>query len=241
MIVSFEDYLPSARFDGLPWTQIRIEEAPTDSGPWTVLETKVINPVDTDPTQPRQRSFTTALATLVSGWYRVAFIDAVANILLTDPIQNVSIAPPWMPSVQDVADLLVTRTNTSTGVPSGSFSGQTIPTGTQVQEIISKTVRDLWLEIGDGPQHNERLIDAAKYLASLDAAMMVELNFFPEQVASDRSPYEKYNNIRKAKAKLLSAAIEAAEVAAGETDGVTSSGMPSFKFPTTPGIGSARW
>lgn len=66
---------PAPRVDA-PWTQVRIEEAPASTGPWTPLETRVLNPVDADPADPQLRSFTTTLATIPSGWYRLIWRDA---------------------------------------------------------------------------------------------------------------------------------------------------------------------
>lgn len=78
-VVSLTGYRPSARFDALPWTAARIEEGPTFSGPWTLIDTKALTPLDTDTTAPQLRSFTTELATLESGWYRIVFVDATGD------------------------------------------------------------------------------------------------------------------------------------------------------------------
>lgn len=89
MIVSLTDYEPEPRFDSVPWTQARIEEAAAASGPWTAIETIALNPVDADPSEPVARSFTTTHATLAgSGWYRVVWVDGAANESATPPVQN---------------------------------------------------------------------------------------------------------------------------------------------------------
>jgi hypothetical protein len=91
-VVSFERYRPVARYDGLPWTQVRIEESATEDGTFVGIETIALSPVDTDPTDPQARSFTTELANDGELWYRVVFVDANGDeSVATDPIQNTDV------------------------------------------------------------------------------------------------------------------------------------------------------
>ncbi len=107
VVVSLVDYRPSPRYDSLPWTNARIEEAPASTGPWTTLETQALSPVDSDPTNPAYRNFTTALGTAAAQWYRIVFLDAaVATGLPTFPIQNVEDDRPVYASVSELAQLL---------------------------------------------------------------------------------------------------------------------------------------
>lgn len=87
-VVSFEDYEVTPRFDGTAWAKIQIAESATEAGPWTVIDTLTIDPVDPDPAHPEPRSFTTEKATLAAGWYLVTFIDDQLNQLVTDPVFN---------------------------------------------------------------------------------------------------------------------------------------------------------
>lgn len=87
-VITFEDYRPGIRYDDEPWTTIRIEEAASSTGPWTVIDTIAIDPVDTDPGAPASRSFTTEQATLEEGWYRVSFLDASGDVQATDPVRH---------------------------------------------------------------------------------------------------------------------------------------------------------
>lgn len=89
-VISLEDFVPIARYDSVPWTQARIEEGATVTGPFTALETIAISPVDADPAHPAARSFTTALASETPNlWYQIVFLDASGNDTLpTVPIQN---------------------------------------------------------------------------------------------------------------------------------------------------------
>src|SRR6185369_2664945 len=75
-VVSFADYTPAARFDAVAWTQAQVEEGDTSSGPWTVIDTPTLDPVDTDPANPQTRNLTTDNASDTIGlWYRITFLD----------------------------------------------------------------------------------------------------------------------------------------------------------------------
>lgn len=88
MIVSFRDFEPPPRYDGLPWTQVQIRESATLAGTYALLETQTLTPVDHDPENPIERNFTTKLATLTNGWYKIVFVDAAALQQPTEPIYN---------------------------------------------------------------------------------------------------------------------------------------------------------
>jgi len=83
---SLEDFTPPKRFDALPFTEASIQESATEDGPWTTLETFAILPIDSDPSDPAERSFTTALATLEEGWYRLLWEDAASSQFLSDAV-----------------------------------------------------------------------------------------------------------------------------------------------------------
>jgi hypothetical protein len=113
IVVSLEDYRPSPRYDGEPWTDARIEEAAASTGPWTTLETIALSPVDADPMNPAYRNFTTQLGTAAEQWYRIVFLDADASTgLPTVPVQNVEDDRPVYASVAELATLL--KVNAST-------------------------------------------------------------------------------------------------------------------------------
>lgn len=107
VVVSFEDYRPSPRYDGEAWTDVQIYEAAASTGPWTLLETQALSPVDTDPTNPAYRNFTTDLGTADEQWYQLVFVDADASTgLPTFPVQNVADDRPVYASVSELALLL---------------------------------------------------------------------------------------------------------------------------------------
>lgn len=88
-VITFVNYRPPPRYDSLPWTTVRIQEAATESGTYTLLESIVLSPLDADPTAPMLRSFTTELGTAPEYWYRILFGDASGDTSQpTAPVQN---------------------------------------------------------------------------------------------------------------------------------------------------------
>lgn len=110
-VITFEDYTPAPRFDGDPWTEIRVEEGTASTGPWTLIDTIAISTlpggVDSDPTQPASRSFTTDQASDdLELWYRLIFADADGDTLQpTSPVQNLPSRPIYA-TVEELALIL---------------------------------------------------------------------------------------------------------------------------------------
>lgn len=112
-VITFEEFIPPPRYDSKPWTDVQIEEGSTSQGPWTVIDTIAISPVDADPSMPAARSFTTELASdLPELWYRIVFLDATGDDTLpTEPIQNVPGATPYA-TITELRRILKLRTPT---------------------------------------------------------------------------------------------------------------------------------
>jgi hypothetical protein len=114
--VSFVGYTPPARFDLTPWTDVQIEEAATEDGTYTLIDTLSLGTPDPDPADPAARSFTTINGTAVDQWYRIIFVDAVSTTSEpTEPIQNVPLAIGADPytTVDELARILKIRTPTA--------------------------------------------------------------------------------------------------------------------------------
>ena len=95
-VVTFEGYTPPKRYDELPWTEVQIEEALVEGGPWTLIETIPLDPFDADPSDPAARSFTTELGTADELWYRVTFADADGDTASpTSAVQNIGTSTPY--------------------------------------------------------------------------------------------------------------------------------------------------
>lgn len=98
VVVSFRNWKPPARYDDLPWTEVLVQEAALEAGPWpgTLVDTIALDPLDDDPADPDARSFTTDNGTTDALWYRLVFRDAaLATSAPTDPIQNVAAVAPY--------------------------------------------------------------------------------------------------------------------------------------------------
>jgi hypothetical protein len=109
-VVTLEDFRPSPRYDSLPWTEARIEEATTALGPWVALETITLSPVDVDPSSPAYRDFTTELGTAADLWYRIVFLDGTGDEALpTYPVQNTSATQPVYATSGELARILKIR------------------------------------------------------------------------------------------------------------------------------------
>jgi len=76
-VVSFEGYTPTARYDGIPFARVQVQESVASAGPFTVIDEVPLTPLDSDPSNPSARNVTTANASAASGlWYKLVFLDA---------------------------------------------------------------------------------------------------------------------------------------------------------------------
>jgi hypothetical protein len=225
--VTFEDYTPIPRFDATPWTRIRIEESAAAAGPWTILETQDLDPLDLDPAHPATRAFSTGNATLEHGWYKVSFLDAAGNILPTSPIQNTRDLE-WRPGLHQVGAIAMARTRDSMGNETGTFTADTRPTDDQVQRLIDQAVNDIRDEIGiDVP---DDLVEKAQQLTALRAVMYIELTYFANEVAQQKSAYPQIRELFKEALPRLQRAIDREEMGGDPAD-ETSGNHPFYSFP----------
>jgi hypothetical protein len=233
-VVSLIDFTPTPRYDGKKWTSARIEESASSAGPWTVLETQAILPLDADPKAPEPRSFTTELATLVDGWYRVTFLDATGDEELpTEPIHFLPL-PEFAPSVREVASLIMSRTKDTSGNELGTFTMDTRPTSSKVQEIIGQASSDVEMLIDDDiPPGAWGPVGQA---IALRAAMIIERSYFSEQVNTNRSNYPQLERDylglmgKDGEAGVIARVVEreAQEAITGEAP---LTNRPSYSFP----------
>lgn len=240
-VVSLQNYTPSPRFDGSAWTKALIQESPHEAGPWTTIANITLSPVDTDPENPKPRSFTVD-GTIDSGWYRVIFSNTSGTEQEASlPLNNIL---NYAPSVSQIATLLWARTKDNAGNV-GAFTANTRPTYDQVAELIGSAVNTLSLRIGDVVP--DKLVDEARRLASFRTAMLIELGYFPEQVNRGTSPYEQYKDLWEegygdGTGKKPGTLVQALEgyAAAGNQVMATNPGMAYFSFPVADNIGQRR-
>lgn len=244
-VVTFSDYTPAPRMDGQPWTTVLINESASQEGPWVLIDTIALTPVDSDPSQPASRSFTTHNATLTEGWYQIVFQDAFGHKAFFDPKHNIQYGRgEWLPGVGDVARYVMSRTKDKYGNELGTFNADTRPTNVQVSEMIPESADRVTDVIGDNIPE-VLWADAADVVAER-TAMQIELDFFPEQVNTNRSPYAQLKQQYEEDLSRLSKQVEVVEEG-GDLSAVSTE--PSRKavgsFPSTtkyPPYGlSTRW
>lgn len=234
-VVSLQGFRPPPRFDGLPWTQVRIDESPAQSGPWTALETIPLV-LDPDPSNPAVRDVTTELATLPLGWYRLQFIDASGDLSApTEPV-FAGAGIGYRPELVDIGALLRARTTDTNGAELGTFTGETRPTAAEVDRLVDQAIRDVAGIVGVDPPADT--LDIVRGVVALRAAILVERSYFPEQIRGDQSLYNALRDDYKDQLKMATEAVRES-AAGGKVGEIDEPQMPSFSFglvePTLPG------
>lgn len=145
----------------------------------------------------------------------------------------------WTPLVEDVAALLRARTIDNNGAEVGTFNTDTRPTDTEADVVIAHAVDEISARVG--LEIPEIVWPIAKRAASLRAAMLIELSYWPEQVRSQKSPYEHYRDMYNDQIKAVEKAVkEAGSGDPEEVGSVDDAAMPSFGFPVDTG-GMIGW
>jgi hypothetical protein len=186
--VSFTDFTPSARFDGISWVSALIQESSAKDGPWTTIDTKNFPP-DSNPAVPASHSFTTENATLEAGWYRIVWVDQTGDQQQpTLPLHNAPEPSDYFkPTIREVANEILSRTRDANGVLLGTFTSETTPTDEKVAEMIQQAADEVEAVVDDDLP--ESVWDTARQVIAIRTAMQIELSFYSDQVESGRSPY----------------------------------------------------
>lgn len=143
----------------------------------------------------------------------------------------------WTPTVADVGALLRARTVDGTlNVEQGTFTADTRPTDVQVGALISLAASTVSTRVG-AVIADEHLAGAAKHLATLYAAMLVETSYFPEQVGGDESVFAALKSLYDDAMLALVTAIEARTGGHNADDDLLygAPGTPTFAFPVDTG------
>lgn len=203
---SLTGYQPSARYGtSTPWTQARIEESASRSGPFTTVETQTLATY-TDPAAPPLFDFTSELVTQYPGWVRVVFLDADGT---QEPTEPVFVGSAVRPSVLEVANLMPDRTTIAGGDEAGTFTADTDPTATQVDGLID-LVLDTVEPLVPADASSETL-RSARTLVALEAAILVETGHFGEQVEVNDTRVGVWQSLIERKTAVLTAAAEGNE------------------------------
>lgn len=111
-----------------------------------------------------------------------------------------------VPTVQDVADILRARTTDYNGNELGRFTADTRPTANAVAGLILTAMGNTFGSLTVTPCSAS--FGTLRSAAALQAAMLVESSYFPEQVASDHSPFNNLLELWRASFGGLSARVE---------------------------------
>lgn len=196
-------------------------------------------------TEPRPHTYRAVLTVMDVGTFQVrwTYIDpATANEVVQEEEVRVTslgaVTVPvgeMLPEVIDVADLLQSRTRSTVGgALLHTFTDKTEPTDERVYRHIDKAYDRV--RARTGPITDPDLIEEARQLVTLYAAMMVELTHYSEQINTDKSPYKElkklYDEGMAALVESLGAeGLSAVDDAPVATD--TYSGSPYYDFPPT--------
>lgn len=119
-------------------------------------------------------------------------------------------AQVWAPTVDAVGSLLFARTKDSNGAEVGTFNANTRPTDVQATNLINQAADDVADAVGQATGVTELpadLNDNAAAVAALSAAMLIEAAFYPEQIGTGNSPYDRYEKMYNDRlARLITAA-----------------------------------
>jgi len=206
---SFFGVTPPARYDSLPWTDVRVEQGPSDAGPWTQIDAQSIA-VDATPATPDPVDLTVTTATVETGFFRFRFEDAAATL---SPYSNAIASPddgttePWLPTVSEVGDRMAARTWDGT-VQVGTFTADTTPTAWQVTRLIQDAAGVVLAALGTPPEPQYRV---AKYAVICRTAMAIERGYYPTDADESDAAYTRWGTEYQTAHDALAAAIAAAE------------------------------
>lgn len=157
-------------------------------------------------------------------------VNAVEELRVTEgpaPSQAVGLVP----DVADVGALLRYRTKDFSGNELGTFTTVTRPTGANVERLIAMSVEEVanncQITAGQIPIVLRR---QGRTLAALGAAMLIELSY-PEQIASDRSAYDRLERRYNAGLTRFCAAVETALAVDPVLGGTVDNLLPLYSFP----------
>lgn len=136
-------------------------------------------------------------------------------------------AEAWAPTVEEIGARLRARTKVRSGEELGTFTepddplGETRPTKKQVESMIESAVSEVLVNATpckDRPNLEAR----AKGLAILYTCMEIEISYYPEQVAADKSPYARFKELWDEGIPKYVEAVQ--ETCGGEEDDESGSG-----------------
>lgn len=138
-----------------------------------------------------------------------------------------------VPSVKDVGSLLHSRTTNAAGDELGTFTAETRPTADSVSDLIVVALGNVRAKLDNTPC--AAVFAELRSATALQAAMLVETSYFPEQVGSDRSPFSRLLELyRESFSGLAARASELCGAGGGDDPIDPETGEPFFAGHTFP-------
>jgi hypothetical protein len=144
VVVSLTGVTPPARYDGLPWTTARIQEAATAAGSYTQIEAVTLNPVDSDPSDPLSRDFTSTLGTAASQFYRVIFRDAAGFDSPASPVVQNTTATTAYATADQLSPLIHLNRATPTTDQAAAMTRVLLAAAGEINAEIGRTSLAGW-------------------------------------------------------------------------------------------------
>lgn len=199
-VLTLAHFRPGQRVDGVPWTQVRVEQTDDLSEEWETVKTFSLEPLDEDPADPALRTVTTSVE---KAWARLVFLDAEEGEDAPSPMVYVA-GPLFRPTLGQVSALMRARTYESddgnaeenlegpspaSGELAGQFNERTLPTAADVEEeLIPAACSDLTSEVGD--LIPGFLIEEARRAAALKTGAEIERSYIPEGADEGKTTYQ---------------------------------------------------
>jgi hypothetical protein len=142
--------------------------------------------------------------------------------------------------VEQVAAYIPTRTKPLQGLQDEeTFTADTRPTANQVTLLAEQSANKVLVAVGsDLPDY---LKDAATSVAAVLTASEIELRYYPEQLDTERSPYDLLVAKFDKELAWLVAQIDKGTEIPGDGGGVITPGMPAYGFPAVGAPASGVW
>lgn len=156
-------------------------------------------------------------------------------------------ASDFTPTTAEVAVHMRARLVDTHGNTSEDFTADTRPTKAQIEALIPQGVGRLVTAIGTTicpGDHREALYGSAESLAALYVATLAERTYFPEQVGSQRSPYNVMYEEFKDGLKVLVESVSEHCGGGGSEPGESVGGagtLPASSFPCPKSYDQEEW
>jgi hypothetical protein len=190
----------------IPWSIVRVEEATTLHGEYTLADTVTIEPTEEHPDDPSPVTIEYP-SELDPSYTRIRWEDEGQDVADGPLFYLGGPAEEWKPSVDQVAALVWARTKVTGGKEVGTFNENTRPTAAAAQAIIDTAVGLVAGSFTSSPCSGT-LRESARRYAALYASMLIEASFYPEQTETSGSSFQAHLKLWERGVDKLAALIK---------------------------------